>query len=137
MASKTPLRVLLIDDNDMTRTLLRGILKNADYEIVGEAGNGEQGLDMALRLRVDAICLDVQMPKSDGLSVLKQIKEQIPRTAVVMVTGSSDRETVQAAIADGADGYVVKPFNSARVLDAMEAALAKARQSDGRGAGKA
>lgn len=126
MASKTPLRVLLIDDNDMTRTLLRGILKNADYEIVGEAGNGEQGLDMALRLRVDAICLDVQMPKSDGLSVLKQIKEQIPRTAVVMVTGSSDRETVQAAIADGADGYVVKPFNSARVLDAMEAALAKA-----------
>lgn len=130
MASKTPHRVLLIDDNDMTRTLLRGILKNADYEIVGEASNGEQGLEMALRLRVDAICLDVQMPKSDGLAVLRQIKEQMPRTAVVMITGSSDRDTVQTAIAGGADGYVVKPFNSARVLDAMTAALAKVRQSN-------
>lgn len=126
MVSKTLHRVLLIDDNDVTRTLLRGILKNADYEIVGEAGNGELGLEMALRLRVEAICLDVHMPKSNGLAVLKQIKEQMPRTAVVMVTGHCDRETVQAAIANGADGYVVKPFNSARVLDAMKTALAQA-----------
>jgi two-component system chemotaxis response regulator CheY len=122
--SKT-IRVLLVDDNDMTRTLLRGMLVVEEYEMAGEANNGEAGLEMALRLKPDVICLDIQMPKTNGIEVLKQIKSQLPRTAVVMVTGSTERETVQAAITGGADGYIVKPFNSARVLDAIGIALAK------------
>jgi two-component system chemotaxis response regulator CheY len=122
-------RVLLVDDNDMTRTLLRGILVSEQYQLAGEANNGEHGLEMALRLKPELVCLDIQMPKTDGLEVLKQLKAELPRTVVVMVTGSAERETVQAAIAGGADGYIVKPFNSARVLDTIKGALEKMRSA--------
>jgi two-component system chemotaxis response regulator CheY len=97
--------------------------------LAGEANNGEHGLEMALRLKPELVCLDILMPKTDGLEVLKQIKAALPRTVVVMVTGSTERETVQAAIAGGADGYIVKPFNSARVLDTIKAALEKMRSA--------
>lgn len=130
-------RVLLVDDNDMTRTLLRGILVADGYELAGEANNGEQGLEMALRLKPDVICLDIQMPKADGLSILKQLREQTPDSAVVMVTGSTDRETVQAAVSGGAAGYIVKPFNSARVLGTIELALGKVKAARAGAATKA
>ena len=117
--------VVLVDDNDMTRTLLRGMLVTEGYQVIGEANNGETGLEMALRLKPDVVCLDVQMPKSDGLTVLREITQASPATAVVMVTGSTERETVQAAVSGGAAGYIVKPFNSGRVLAAMEAATKK------------
>ncbi len=123
--SKPLLRVLLVDDNDMTRTLLRGMLVSEEYQLAGEASNGEHGLELALHLKPDVVCLDIQMPKGDGLDILQRIKEALPQTVVIMVTGSAERETVQAAVAGGADGYVVKPFNSARVLDTIAAALAK------------
>jgi two-component system chemotaxis response regulator CheY len=118
-------KVLIVDDNDMTRTLLRGLLVAEGYQFVGEANNGEQGLEMALRIRPDLVCLDVNMPRSDGLTVLKQLREQAPEVAVVMVTGSTERETVQSAITGGAAGYIVKPFNSAKVLATLEGALKK------------
>lgn len=128
MARKQVFKVVLADDNDMTRALLRGILRGDDhYEVVGEASNGEQAVEMILRLKPDAVCLDVMMPKSDGLEVLRQIKAELPLTVVIMVTGSMERDTVQAAIAGGAAGYIVKPFNSAKVLDTIAAALLKVR----------
>lgn len=119
--------MLIIDDNEAMRALLRVILRNDEYEVVGEAGNGEQGLEMALRLRPDVICLDVIMPKMGGLDLLPQLRAQLPATPVLMVTGTADRETVQAAVSGGAAGYIVKPFNAARVLDAVGNALARAR----------
>lgn len=133
MARKQVSRVVLADDNDMTRALLRGILRGDDhYEVVGEASNGEQAAEMILRLKPDAVCLDVMMPKSDGLEVLRQIKAELPLTVVIMVTGSMERDTVQAAIAGGASGYIVKPFNSAKVLDTIAAALQKVRGTGSR-----
>ncbi len=131
MPSHETIRVILVDDNDMTRALLRGVLSSAAYEVVGEAVDGEQGLDLALQLKPDLVCLDIQMPKADGLSVLKRLKAGLPTTTVVMVTASTDRDTVHTAIAAGAEGYVVKPFNSARVLEAVAAALAKRRGKRG------
>jgi len=117
--------VLLVDDNEMTRALLRGLLAADGYRVLGEASNGEAGLEMALRLKPDIVCLDVQMPKSDGLTVLREIRTASLTTAVVMVTASVESETVQAAIRGGAAGYIIKPFNSGRVLAAMEVALKK------------
>ena len=125
MATKKAIRVLIVDDDDLTRTLLRGILRADDCEIVGEASNGESGLEMAVRLQPDVICLDVVMPKKGGLDILPQIRSRLPETAVLMVTGSTDQETVHAAIAGGAVGYVEKPFNAARVVAAIRQAVAK------------
>lgn len=122
-------KIVIVDDNDMTRTLLRGLLVAEGYQVVGEASNGEQGLEVALRIRPDIVCLDVNMPRTDGLTVLKQLREQAPELVVVMVTGNADRETVQSAIGGGAGGYIVKPFNSTRVLATMESAMKKARSA--------
>ena len=127
MTKKLAARVMIVDDNDLTRTLLRGILRGDDCEVIGEASNGEQGLEMALRLRPNVVFLDVIMPKASGLEVLEQLRTELPETAVLMVTGTADRETVQAAITGGAAGYIVKPFNAARVLDAVRQALDKQR----------
>ncbi len=123
--SKIPKRLLIVDDNDMTRALLRGLLRGEDYDVIGEAGNGEQAVEMALRLKPDIVCLDVDMPKMGGLEALTQIRQHLPQTAVLMVTAHAERETVQTAIANGAAGYIVKPFNAGRVLAAIEAAVAK------------
>lgn len=120
-------KVLIIDDNEMSRMLLRGILRDEEYEVVGEATNGKHGIEMALTLKPDIVCLDNMMPEMSGVEVLSDIRAKLPQISIVMVTASADRETVQAALQGGADGYVVKPFNSGRVLAALEQALAKAR----------
>lgn len=115
--------ILLIDDNDVMRALLRSILRLEGYEVVGEARDGEQGLEMALRLAPAAICLDQIMPKRNGLDILPELRAKLPNTPVIMITGSADRETVQTAIQAGAAGFIVKPFNQARVHDALANAL--------------
>lgn len=123
--AKIAKRLLVVDDSDITRTLLRTLLRGEEYDVVGEAVNGEQAVEMALRLKPDIICLDVDMPKMGGLEVLAKIREALPQTAVLMVTSHTERETVQTAIANGAAGYIVKPFNAGRVLAAIEAAVAR------------
>lgn len=125
MTDKYRRRALIVDDDTMSRRILRGILLD-EYEIVGEATNGKKGIELALELKPDIVCLDNVMPEMSGLDVLRAIRAQLPQTLILMVTGSADRETVQAALQGGADGFVIKPFNSGRVLTALEQALAKA-----------
>lgn len=112
-------RVLLVDDNDVMRSLLRSMLRGEDYEVIGEARNGDQGLDMALRLQPDIICLDIEMPLKNGIEVLPALREKLPAARVFMITGHTERAMVQAAIEGGASGYIVKPFNAAKVLDTL------------------
>lgn len=123
--AKTPKRILIVDDADITRALLRTLLRREEYDVVGEASNGEQAIEMAQRVQPDVICLDVDMPKMGGLEVLAQLRQTLPQAAVLMVTAHTERETVQTAIANGAAGYIVKPFNAGRVLASIEAALAR------------
>jgi len=117
---------LIIDDNQMIRMVLRTILNAAGYRVVGESGNGEVGLELLIKLEPHIVFLDIMMPDSDGLEVLSQILERAPQTIVLMVTGKHDAETVQNAIRGGAKGFIIKPFNSGAVLDAVEWALARA-----------
>jgi len=119
------IRIQLVDDNEVTRALLRGILRGEEYEVVGEASDGEQGIEMALRLKPDVLCLDISMPKADGLEVLRQVRAQLPETVVLMVTSHTEREMVQQAVQSGASGYIVKPFNSGKVLDTIGRAVGR------------
>jgi two-component system chemotaxis response regulator CheY len=119
--------VVIIDDNEITRTLLRGILRQDGWNVVAEGKDAEQGLLLVDKLLPDVVCLDVMMPMLNGVQVLQLIKAVHPECAVLMITGSAERETVEAAIAAGVDGYVVKPFNTARVLDALRRALERRR----------
>ncbi|MBE0620153.1 MAG: response regulator [Burkholderiales bacterium] len=126
MATRHRHTALIIDDDSMSRTILRTILTGDEYDVVGEANNGKKGIELALELKPEIVCLDHVMPEMSGLEVLLEIRKKLPGTLILMVTGSAERETVQAALKGGADGYVVKPFNSGRVLSALTQALAKA-----------
>lgn len=111
--------VIIVDDNDMMRGILRGMLRGEEYEVIGEARNGVAAVEIAERLKPDVICLDVMMPEKNGIDALCEIKASRPEIDVIMITSSADPETVQQAIQNGASGFIVKPFNAARVLDTL------------------
>jgi two-component system chemotaxis response regulator CheY len=120
--------VILIDDNELTRTALRLSLPNDTVVVVGEAGGGRAGLDLCLRLKPEIVLLDVVMPDMGGLDILPDLKKALPGTEVIMVTAANDRETIQQAIAAGACGYVVKPFSAGRVEDSINRAISLGKQ---------
>lgn len=118
--NKKRLSVAIVDDNDMMRAILRGMLRGEAFDVVGEARNGVLAVDLADRLKPDIICMDVMMPEKNGLEAMVEIKAARPETQIIMITSSADPETVQDAIHNGAAGFIIKPFNAARVLDTME-----------------
>lgn len=127
MAAQQRLRVFIVDDNEMTRGLLRVIIQGEQFDVVGDAGTAESA---KLRLRtqkVDIVCLDVVMPDGDGLSLLEWIGQRQPQAAVLMVTASTDRSTVEQSLRNGAKGYIVKPFTPGAVMDALNHVVAKMR----------
>lgn len=126
--SKTRVSVVIVDDNDMMRTILRSILRGEEYDVVGEARNGALAVEIVERMKPDIVCMDVLMPEKNGLEAMAEIKQTLPDTEFIMITGSADPETVQDAIMNGAGGFIVKPFNAARVLDALKKAASRARQ---------
>jgi two-component system chemotaxis response regulator CheY len=123
MAKNRPVKILIVDDNDLMRTLLRGILRNEEYHIIGEARNGAVALEFVERDKPDLICMDVMMPEMDGLEALQSIKSTNPEIIVIMITGNPSKENVQESIKGGANGFIIKPFNAAKVLDTLKKAL--------------
>ena len=115
-----PLSVLIVDDNDIMRTLLRAILRSDErFDVVGEARNGVSAVEMAKRFKPQVVCLDVVMPQMDGLEALREIKRDLPDTKVVMITGTPSPANVQEAMSLGANGFIIKPFNAARIIDTL------------------
>ena len=115
-------KILIVDDNDLMRTLLRGILRSEDYPTVTEARNGIVALDAIAKDKPDIVFLDVIMPEMDGIETLQNIKERYPDIAVIMITGNPSKEIVEESIQSGASGFIVKPFNSAKVLNTLDRA---------------
>ena len=115
-------KILIVDDNDLMRTLLRGILRSEDYPTVTEARNGIVALDAIAKDKPDIVFLDVIMPEMDGIETLQNIKERYPDIAVIMITGNPSKENVEESIQTGASGFIVKPFNSAKVLNTLDRA---------------
>ena len=114
------LSVAIVDDNDMMRAILRGMLRGEAFDVVGEARNGTLAVDLAERLKPDIICMDVMMPEKNGLEAMAEIKAARPETQIVMITSNADPETVQDAIQNGAAGFIIKPFNDSTWLNPPE-----------------
>lgn len=121
--------IVIADDNDMMRSILRAMLRGEEYDVVGEARNGQAAIDVVDRMKPDIVCMDVMMPEKSGIEALCEIKVANPATEVVMVTSNSDPGTVQESIMNGASGFIIKPFNAARVLDALEKVSNRIRQA--------
>ena len=117
--------VFIVDDNDLSRHLLRGILRDSPLEIAGETTTGENAVEIVAKLRPDIVFLDIILPGMDGIAVLRALKEQHPGIIVLMITSEPRGNVVREAIAYGADGLLVKPFNAARVLESVAHAIAQ------------
>ena len=117
-------RVLVAEDEAIIRLDLAEMLGEAGYEVVGQAGDGEQAVAMALDLKPDIVIMDVKMPVMDGITAAEQIgKERI--CPVVMLTAFSQTELVEQARDAGVMAYVVKPFTASDVTPALDIALSR------------
>ncbi|MBR0565802.1 response regulator [Azoarcus sp. L1K30] len=116
-------KIVVVDDNEIIRISLRAILRQAGFEVVGEARDGEGVAEMVEKLAPDLVCLDVMMPGRSGLEVLAELRDRFPTLKVLMITAMSDRNTVVEVVGHGAAGMVLKPFNAARVIETVSRAL--------------
>lgn len=92
------------------RRAIEKSLARYNLEIVGTAGNGEEALDLVLRLKPDLVTLDITMPKMDGLTCLERIMATSPSTKVLVISALTDRATGLKALKKGASGFLGKPF---------------------------
>jgi len=117
-------RVLVAEDEAIIRLDLAEMLGEAGYDVVGQAGDGEQAVAMALDLKPDIVIMDVKMPVMDGITAAEQIgKERI--CPVVMLTAFSQTELVERARDAGVMAYIVKPFTAGDVTPAIDIALSR------------
>jgi len=116
-------RILIVDDSFYMRTMLKNMLTDAGYEVVGEAPNGQTALAMAKEMNPDLITLDVILPDNTGLDVLKGIKKDQPDMKVIIVSAVGQEVIVNEAKDNGALDYIVKPFSEEKVLEKVSNAL--------------
>lgn len=118
------MRVLIAEDEALIRMDLKEMLEEEGHEIVGEARNGREALDMARELRPDVIFMDIQMPEMNGIEAAEAITAEAI-APVVMVTAFSQTSYVEQAAASGAMAYIVKPFTRKDIVPAMQVAASR------------
>jgi len=121
------IRVVIAEDEAIIRLDLKESLEEEGYEVVGEAGRGDQAIALVRELRPDLVILDIKMPGVDGLTAARTIAaERI--CAVLMLTAFSQREIIEEARDAGALAYLVKPFQKNDLIPAIEVAIGRFRE---------
>jgi two-component system chemotaxis response regulator CheY len=109
--------VMIVDDSDAIRMVLKDIVTIGKHNLVGELQNGMGVLDEYIKVKPDIVLLDMAMPKKDGVSVLKEIIKYNPAANIIMISASDNQDTVKECLSLGAKAYILKPFNFQEVLD--------------------
>ena len=117
-------RVLVVDDAAFMRKVVSDALSGGGHEVIGEAANGREAITRYLELKPELITLDITMPEMDGLTALREIIAMDPGARVIMCSALGQESKVLEAIKAGAKDFVVKPFKTERVLDAVGKAMA-------------
>jgi two-component system chemotaxis response regulator CheY len=117
-------RIMITDDSDAIRMVLKDILEIGHHELVAEAVNGVEAIEKFNEKKPDMMLLDMAMPKKDGISALKEILATNPGAKIIMVTASDNVKTMTDCIEAGALAYLLKPFNFEDVLKTINRVLA-------------
>ena len=125
------IRVLVVDDEPLVR---RGVAQGVNWaalscEVVGEAANGEEGLDMARRLSPDLIITDIRMPRMDGIGMMNALRREGCKARCIVLTAHSDFEYARSALLFGADDYLLKPFRDEELTHAVLRACGRLREA--------
>ncbi|PWI57478.1 response regulator [Sulfoacidibacillus thermotolerans] len=107
-----PLRIMIVDDSLFMRGVIRQVVTSCGWEVVGEASDGTQVLQLYETCGPDLVTMDITMPKQDGVSALKELKTQHQEALVVMISAIGQKDLVMEAIQAGAAGFVTKPFQA-------------------------
>lgn len=116
-------RILVADDASFMRQMIREIVEAQGHEVVGEASDGDEVVEEWKRLHPDVVTMDIVMPRRSGIDAVKSIIELDPKARIVMCSAMGQQTLVVEAIQAGARDFIVKPFQPARVLEAVQRVL--------------
>ncbi|MBR5682265.1 MAG: response regulator transcription factor [Ruminococcus sp.] len=116
------IKVILADDIQILRAGLSTVLESDDdIKVVGQASDGKEAYEMSVRLKPDVVLMDMRMPDYDGGYGTRKIKDTLPDVKVLVLTTFDDKETVDKAIASGADGYILKEMDNDKIIGSIKA----------------
>jgi len=117
------IRVLIVDDHEMVRQGIAVYLKvTPDIELVGEAGDGQEAIDLCEKLKPDVVLMDLIMPRMDGVTATREIRSHYPKTQVLALTSFQERDLVKVAIQAGALSYLLKNISGSELAVAIRSA---------------
>jgi len=113
-------KVLVVDDVAFARQMISRILTAAKYQVVGEASNGEEAMEMYAKLTPDFVTMDIVMPKKSGIEACRQIVEKYPTAKIIIISAMAHEQLLMDAINAGARDYILKPFSEDDILRSVE-----------------
>ena len=124
MSADERIRVMIVDDHSIVRVGLKQVLEQSgEFEVVGQAADGEEAVRVAADVSPDVVVMDVIMPRKDGVEACREIMESAPETRVVMLTASTEVDAIVEAVAAGATGYLQKETDRERLLSTVRDAV--------------
>ncbi|SDO50694.1 two-component system, chemotaxis family, response regulator CheY [Alkalicoccus daliensis] len=118
-------KLLITDDAAFMRMTLKKMVTDAGFEVVAEAENGLEAVDLYKEHRPDIVTMDITMPEMNGIEALQKIREYDPEAKVIMCSAMGQQNMVVDAIQKGASDFLVKPFDESRIKESLEKTLSK------------
>lgn len=117
------LKAIIIDNQAVARNLLASVLNNGGHEVVGDCNTNLSNLARMVRLQPQIVCIDIGEANNDGLALIDNLRRELPKALIFLVSAKIDADTIQATKERGVSGFIVKPFNSVAVLTAIRSTI--------------